>query len=859
MPPPAVQVAYRAKARWTPAGALILLLAHVLLSCSCSSPAQPNVEHAHQLLTNGSLAECQKEAWTGYWTLRDTSPAEAAKFANQEAECLIWAGSYEKALAIYSSRSLVFGGTDSRIRAIGLKVAAFTHLGHPSEALELLRQGERLCELATSISCAGLNVSAGVLSVEEGDLEGSKKYFSVGLALARKFGDSLTEATAQLDNGVVALRQRRFDEAADRIAETVRLSNALGNREIALNALGNEAWGRFRLGNFDVALKLFRNAEKLAAEFGDLAVQAASLTGVGKIQFERMQFAAASETFQKALKIEETVRDDEYIYMALVPLAQLAVESGDLEAAKRYTEEAIEIAHAGNNHVDELYPILVQGQIAARRGNIAEASHKFREVEHDDKSPVFVRWEAQRSLAHLAEDQNQVGEADREYRAAIATFEAARADVHREELQLSFLTNGARIYDDYLHFLVAHGKGGDALRWADYTRARTLAQGLGLLGKDTQTGVSALDAQQIAGRAGGTLLFYWLGNSQSYLWAITPKNTDLFILPAAEEIEAAIRRYRETLETTSGSGDVLSSLDQDGVWLYRTLVAPAQSAIPKDRRVFIFADGGLNNLNFETLVVPDPHPHFWIEDATVICASSLRVLGRQETNATARAPRNLLLIGNSVSPSDRYPSLAGAAAQVNAVSRHFPTERLRIIERENATPAAYLAANPERYSIIHFVAHGIASRASPLDSAIVLSRPGDGSDSFKLYARDIVQRPIQGKLVVISACYSAGEHAFAGEGLVGLSWGFLRAGARNVIAALGEASAASTLPLMDRFYDELDKGVQLDAALRTAKLSLLHDSRFQSPFYWAPFQLYGTGRMPPAQLRTRVRPTHASS
>ena len=154
-----------------------------------------------------------------------------------------------------------------------------------------------------------------------------------------------------------------------------------------------------------------------------------------------------------------------------------------------------------------------------------------------------------------------------------------------------------------------------------------------------------------------------------------------------------------------------------------------------------------------------------------------------------------LLIGNSVSPSDRYPSLAGAAAQVNAVSRHFPTERLRIIERENATPAAYLAANPESYSIIHFVAHGIASRASPLDSAIVLSRPGDGSDSFKLYARDIVQRPIQGKLVVISACYSAGEHAFAGEGLVGLSWGFLRAGARNVIAALGEASAASTLPL----------------------------------------------------------------
>ncbi len=81
-------------------------------------------------------------------------------------------------------------------------------------------------------------------------------------------------------------------------------------------------------------------------------------------------------------------------------------------------------------------------------------------------------------------------------------------------------------------------------------------------------------------------------------------------------------------------------------------------------------------------------------------------------------------------------------------------------------------------------------------------------DSFKLYARDIVRRPVRADFVTISTCYGAGARAYTGEGLVGLSWAFLRAGAHNVIAALWEASDAATPQLMDRLYGELDKGGQ---------------------------------------------------
>ena len=113
------------------------------------------------------------------------------------------------------------------------------------------------------------------------------------------------------------------------------------------------------------------------------------------------------------------------------------------------------------------------------------------------------------------------------------------------------------------------------------------------------------------------------------------------------------------------------------------------------------------------------------------------------------------------------------------------------------------------------------------------------SDSYKLYARDIVTHPLKAQLVTISACNGAGTRAYAGEGLVGLSWAFLRAGAHNVIASLWEVSDASTPQLMDELYKGLSADQDPASALRAAKLTLLHsDSVFRKPFYWAPFQLY---------------------
>jgi CHAT domain-containing protein len=199
----------------------------------------------------------------------------------------------------------------------------------------------------------------------------------------------------------------------------------------------------------------------------------------------------------------------------------------------------------------------------------------------------------------------------------------------------------------------------------------------------------------------------------------------------------------------------------------------------------------------------------------------------------------LLLIGDPLRATEDYDTLPHASAEVEDVQRYFPQDRRTTLTKAAAVPEAYIASRPSQYSYLHFVAHGMASSLRPLDSAIVLSPSTMDPDRYKLYARDILEQPLDARLVTISACYGSGVRNYAGEGTVGLSWAFLRAGAHQVVAALWEVNDSSTPQMMDQMYRSLTQGAQPDQALRTAKLSMVHSQGvFRKPLYWAAFQLY---------------------
>jgi CHAT domain-containing protein/tetratricopeptide (TPR) repeat protein len=814
---------------------LLFWIAACELSCSRGESPQAAFARARKLFVRGDLNRSRQEAKNGSVRFAKSDPQWATRFRNLEAESLLWSGLYSEAISVLNSTPPPSQDRNSRILTLALRGAALARLRDFPEAERDLAEAGQLCkDNQNDEACGNAIVGLGLLAIERRQLARAEEFFTTSLEFARRHHDPFLEVNAFINLGALSLLEEHFDQAAEWSDAAYQAAKALGSADLAQNALGNLGWDYYKLGDSERALATLLDAEKRADQIGDLSDQASWLTDAGYIYMDAGNFSLAEQSFLHALDLERQVKSKEDIYNVLRVLARLSLQTENIEKANAYAQQALDIARQSGNRLDELYPMLVQGQAAARRGESQEAETAFRDVEEDERCPVSLKWEAQHSLARLYEDQQQFDHADREYRAALKTFEGARDRVRHEDSQLSFLTNAARIYDDYIHFLVERSKENEALRWADYYRARTLAEGLGLLSKTTLAEPPVLDAQAIARREKSSLLFYWLGEKRSYLWAIDPRATKLLFLPAGTQLNAAVRSYRDTL---LGPQDLLESANREGLSLYDTLVAPAKTLLASTRRVVVIPDGSLNNLNFETLIVKDPKPHYWIEDVTITNASSLRLMDTSNVRKT-KIDRNLLLVGNSVSPNAKYPVLARAAAQVESVAAHFPPSKRNLLTGEHATPVAYLDSNPERFSHIHFVAHGTASRLSPLDSAIILSNSGGQSDSFKLYAREIIRHPLRADLVIISACYGAGERAYSGEGLVGLSWAFLKAGAHNVIAALWEATDASTEQLMNRFYDELDKGATPDAALRTAKLFLLHDTNFRNPFYWAPFQLY---------------------
>jgi CHAT domain-containing protein len=827
------------KQRDWPLHKLILLCLIVVACPSCQRSEDPRVayDHAKSTFVHGNLVASQNEAERGYARFKRSNPEWAWKFKILEAESMLWRGMYPRALALLDTDP---ANRSFKIQVLALRGAAEARLGRYSDAGRSLKEATQLCAEAQDVACGAVSRAEGVLATEQSDLEQARRSFRKSMSFAQAHQDRLLEATALLNLGAVALLESRFDEAADWSNSAYQISAGLQAEDISQNSLGNLGWAYYRLGDNTRALNLFLDAEKHAAQLGDLSDEASWLTDAGYVYMDSDNVSFAEQSFQRALGLEQQVNSKEDIYNIRRVLARLDLQISDLDKADREAQQALQIAREAHNRVNELYPRLVQGQIAARRGNFRQAQSQFEQIERDEASPVFLKWEAEHSLAQLYETHKQFPTADQEYRAALATFETARANVQHEDFQLSFLTNAAGIYDDYIHFLVTQGRTEEALRWADYSRARTLAEGLGLLPAKpanlklgaAQLNAPALNLRDIAARADGTILFYWLGNKQSYLWAIDRQKTKLFSLPPAAEINSHAHRYRQNLigpQSSAGYGS------EDGRALYRILIGPAQEFLSRNEKVFVIPDGSLNNLNFETLIVPGRKPHYWIEDADVVNASSLRVLAASFGQEKRRS-RKLLLVGESVVPSNDYPTLPKAAEQMATVEKHFSAGQEQIYRGAQATPAAYLASNPAQFSYIHFVAHGMANRLSPLDSAILLSGTADGS--FKLYARDIVQHPLRADLVTISACYSAGERSYSGEGLVGLAWAFLRAGAHNVIAALWDVTDAPAEQLMEHFYEQLDKGRTPDEALRSAKLSLLHGGTYHNPFYWAPFQLY---------------------
>jgi CHAT domain-containing protein len=150
-----------------------------------------------------------------------------------------------------------------------------------------------------------------------------------------------------------------------------------------------------------------------------------------------------------------------------------------------------------------------------------------------------------------------------------------------------------------------------------------------------------------------------------------------------------------------------------------------------------------------------------------------------------------------------------------------------------------------RYRIVHFATHGLLNHVHPELSGIVLSlvdNTGQPQNGF-LRLHEVYNLKLRADLVVLSGCRTALGKDMRGEGLIGLTRGFMYAGAQRVAVSLWAVSDEATAELMRRFYQGmLEKGLRPSAALQAAQVEMWKINHWSAPYYWAGFILQGDWR-----------------
>jgi CHAT domain-containing protein len=180
-----------------------------------------------------------------------------------------------------------------------------------------------------------------------------------------------------------------------------------------------------------------------------------------------------------------------------------------------------------------------------------------------------------------------------------------------------------------------------------------------------------------------------------------------------------------------------------------------------------------------------------------------------------------------------------------AIAALVPADRRLLARGFGASRAAVLGADLRDFRYVHFATHGLVDARYPGLSALVLSQfdeQGRPQDGF-LRLSDIYNLKLDADLVVLSACNTALGREVRGEGLIGLTQGFMSAGARSLVASLWQVPDSATAELMRQFYTYLlNDGLRPADALRKAQLWSASQRRWSDPYYWGGFVLMGDWR-----------------
>jgi CHAT domain-containing protein len=361
------------------------------------------------------------------------------------------------------------------------------------------------------------------------------------------------------------------------------------------------------------------------------------------------------------------------------------------------------------------------------------------------------------------------------------------------------------------------------------------------------------NAQALLG-AGDRLVAYHLGEHGSLAWTLEDDRVALTKLPGRAQIENLVLVFR-SLGVHRNDPAALRRVSRR---LYDLLLAPLAERIEGGRSLVVIPDGALFYLPFEALRPPaaDGRERFLLHDFSVSYIPSVAALAELRERRRPAAELDLLAFGDPTSQDPAMePRLTHSGSEVRRISMLFDPSRSARLTGPEARESVFRDRARAPTTIVHLATHGVLDGGRPERSGLVFAPEDDPQGDGFLGLFEIFDLTVSADLVVLSGCDTARGELLRGEGILGLTRGFLFAGSRSVLASLWRVDDRSTEELMVTFYGHLARGHTTSQALRRAKLDWLAAAGGQAadPYAWASFVLVGDGDLTIPGLAPRRR------
>jgi CHAT domain-containing protein/Flp pilus assembly protein TadD len=778
-------------------------------------------------------------------------------------------GDRQVALEHYDRAAPLFRLTGDRLgeaRALNGMGFIYNELGERKRAIEYYQQARRLFrDLGYKNGEAITLLLIGYVDVAIQDYTAALRDFQDSLRLIRTIGDQRIEASLLSQIALVRASSGDINGAFEDSRQALALMRILKDRYRESYTLGNIAYLQERNGANQQALNSYNEALALSKAIGDRPGQSLMLFNIARVLRDLGNLDQARSNVEEALEINDTLRTkvsgDEMraLYSATVHrlydfYVDLLMRLYTSRQDEGFVVKAFEASERGRAR--SLLELLSEGRENIREGvdaALLKREHDLRRRIRESTAQRIQSAENDTSTKKVTELEKQLDELATEY----------------QQVQ--------------------------GLIRASSPRYSALVQPVPLSLPQVQQ--SVLDPETV-------LLEYSLGEERSYVWTVTRDSIKSFELPARSRIESLSRRAYELLtapnlsvkdETVQQRQIRIRLADEEfartSATLSQMILGPVVGEL-NQKRIVIVADGALQYLpfpalpspvNFKTSTTAAP----LIVDHEIVLLPSASALGlmREELRGRQPAPKTIAILADAVFDKDdarlvattkigyrnrnkNSPELTVANAQTRAIrsfdglgSGRGTLGRLPFSRREadaikslipekdvmlalgfRASVATATSPELSQYRYVHFATHGLLNSEQPELSGILLSSYdefGKRQNGF-LQLHDVYNLKLSADLVVLSACETALGKDIRGEGLVGLTRGFMYAGVPRIVASLWNVDDAATAELMGMFYKAmLTEGKRPAEALRTAQVNMWRTNQWSSPYYWAAFTLQG--------------------